>query len=60
MDTKGTKVSSIGIEKYYQSRKQQAIMAEEGKREQHEQQLHQSLYVKVKSDYHTIELEISC
>ena len=30
MDTKGTKVSSIGIEKYYQSRKQQAIMAEEG------------------------------
>lgn len=30
IDTKGTKVSSIGIEKYYQSRKQQAIMAEEG------------------------------
>ena len=30
MDTKGTKVSSIGIEKYYQSRKQQkATMAEE-------------------------------
>lgn len=29
MDTKGTKVSSIGIEKYYQSRKQQAAMAEE-------------------------------
>jgi hypothetical protein len=33
MDTKGTKVSSIGIEKYYQSRKQQATMAEEGEEE---------------------------
>ena len=30
MDTKGTKVSSIGIEKYYQSRKQRVTMAEEG------------------------------
>jgi hypothetical protein len=33
IDTKGTKVSSIGIEKYYQSRKQQATMAEEGEEE---------------------------
>jgi hypothetical protein len=33
MDTKGTKVSSIGIEKYYQSRKQQAAMTEEEEEE---------------------------
>jgi hypothetical protein len=31
MDTKGIKVSPIGLERYYQSRKQQAAMAEEGK-----------------------------
>jgi hypothetical protein len=29
MDTKGTKVSIIGLERYYQSRKQQAVMGEE-------------------------------
>jgi hypothetical protein len=29
MDTKGTKVSYIGLERYYQSRKQQAVMNEE-------------------------------
>jgi hypothetical protein len=33
MDTKGTKVSSIDIERYYQSRKQQAAMAEEEEEE---------------------------
>ena len=33
VDTKGTKVSSIGIEKYYQLRKQQAAMPEEEGRE---------------------------
>jgi hypothetical protein len=31
MDTKGIKVSPIGLERYYQSRKQQAAIAEEGK-----------------------------
>ena len=31
MDTKGIKVSPIGLEKYYQSRKQQAVMTKEGK-----------------------------
>jgi hypothetical protein len=29
MDTKGTKVSTVGLERYYQSRKQQALMMEE-------------------------------
>ena len=34
MDTKGTKVSIIDLERYYQSRKQQAVMREEMKEEQ--------------------------
>jgi hypothetical protein len=33
MDTKGTKVSTIGLERYYQSRKQQAVIREEVKEE---------------------------
>src|SRR5919197_3571925 len=33
IDTKGTKVSSIGLERYYQSRKQQAVMSKEVKEE---------------------------
>ena len=33
MDTKGTKVSIIDLERYYQSRKQQAVMREEMKEE---------------------------
>jgi hypothetical protein len=36
MDTKGTKVSSNGIEKYYQSRMQQAVMAEEEEEQKEE------------------------
>ena len=31
MDTKGTRVSIIGLERYYQSRKQQAVMRAEEK-----------------------------
>jgi hypothetical protein len=34
MDTKGTKVSSISIERYYQSRKQQATMSKEEREEE--------------------------
>jgi hypothetical protein len=33
MDTNGNKVSTIGLERYYQSRKQQAVMREEVKEE---------------------------
>jgi hypothetical protein len=38
MDTKGTKVNPISIEKYYQSRKQQAVMTEEGEKQERKHQ----------------------